>query len=199
MQWFQALIPSYPEIQRRAQAELDTVVGRDRLPGAEDEKDLPYCRALIKEVERCYNPFWLSTPHFSTEDFVYKGQYIPKETMVVLNTWTIHHDEKRYPDPDTFNVSPPRRCCCYNDTPRSVRLQNMMNDNNSPIATCTTPSRPSRAPTCPTPASVTTGSSARGGASARPSASQSARTGSPSRASSGPSTWRRRRPACPST
>ncbi|KAK6839153.1 hypothetical protein PG987_005019 [Apiospora arundinis] len=103
MQWFQALIPSYPEIQRRAQAELDTVVGRDRLPGAEDEKDLPYCRALIKEVERCYNPFWLSTPHFSTEDFVYKGQHIPKETMVVLNTWTIHHDEKRYPDPDTFN------------------------------------------------------------------------------------------------
>ncbi|KAK8122217.1 hypothetical protein PG984_010887 [Apiospora sp. TS-2023a] len=102
-QWFQALIPSYPEIQRRAQAELDTVVGRDRLPSVEDEKHLPYCRAIIKEVERCYNPFWLSTPHYSTEDFVYKGQRIPKETLVVLNTWTIHHDEKRYPDPETFN------------------------------------------------------------------------------------------------
>ncbi|KAK7914535.1 hypothetical protein PG985_012238 [Apiospora marii] len=102
-QWFSALIPSYPEIQRRAQEELDTVVGRDRLPGIEDEKHLPYCRALIKEVERCYNPFWLSTPHYTTEEFVYKGQRIPKETMVVLNTWSIHHDEKRYPDPDTFN------------------------------------------------------------------------------------------------
>lgn len=196
MQWFQALIPSYPEIQRRAQAELDAVVGRDRLPGIEDEKNLPYCRALIKEVGRCYNPFWLSTPHFSTEDFVYKGQLVPKGTMVVLNTWTIHHDEKRYPDPDTFNVS-----LHINRPSKQVLfglLTTGMNDN-SPIATCPTPSRPPRAPTCPTPPSATTGSSGRGGASAPPSASQSARPGSPSPDSSGPSTWRRRRPACPST
>lgn len=50
MQWFSALIPAYPEIQRKAQEELDRVVGRSRLPGVEDEKDLPYCRAIIKEV-----------------------------------------------------------------------------------------------------------------------------------------------------
>ena len=50
MQWFSALIPAYPEIQRKAQAELDRVVGRNRLPSVEDEKDLPYCHAIIKEV-----------------------------------------------------------------------------------------------------------------------------------------------------
>ena len=33
----------YPEVQQRAQEELDRVVGRDRLPTVEDEKDLPYC------------------------------------------------------------------------------------------------------------------------------------------------------------
>lgn len=43
MQWFSALIPAYPEIQKKAQEELDRVVGRDRLPTIEDEKDLPYC------------------------------------------------------------------------------------------------------------------------------------------------------------
>ena len=43
MQWFSALIPAYPEIQKKAQEELDRVVGRDRLPTVEDEKDLPYC------------------------------------------------------------------------------------------------------------------------------------------------------------
>ena len=50
MQWFSALIPAYPDIQRKAQEELDRVVGRSRLPGIQDEKDLPYCHAIIKEV-----------------------------------------------------------------------------------------------------------------------------------------------------
>lgn len=50
MQWFSAMIPTYPEVQKRAQDELDQVVGRDRLPTVEDEKNLPYCHAIIKEV-----------------------------------------------------------------------------------------------------------------------------------------------------
>ncbi|KAL4897159.1 cytochrome P450 [Aspergillus ambiguus] len=103
MQWFSALIPAYPEIQKKAQAELDSVVGRDRLPTVEDEKDLPYCHAIIKEVERVHNPFWLGTPHVSSEDFVYRGQYIPKDTVVVLNTWTMHHDPARHSNPETFD------------------------------------------------------------------------------------------------
>jgi cytochrome P450 len=104
MQWFSALIPSYPEVQRRAQEELDRVVGRDRLPDIEDERNLPFCRAVIKEVERCHNPFWLGTPHVASEDFTYNGHFIPKDTVLVLNTWTMHHDGKRYPEPHIFNV-----------------------------------------------------------------------------------------------
>ena len=50
MQWFSALIPAYPDIQKRAQEELDAVVGRDRLPIVEDEPNLPYCHAIVKEV-----------------------------------------------------------------------------------------------------------------------------------------------------
>ena len=103
MQWFAALIPAYPAIQARAQEELDRVVGRNRLPGIEDEKNLPYVRAIIKEVERTRNPFWLGTPHTATRDFVCKGEYlIPEGTVVVLNTWTMHHKEERYPEPEVF-------------------------------------------------------------------------------------------------
>jgi cytochrome P450 len=80
------------------------VVGRHRIPDLKDEKNLPYCRAIIKEVERCHNPFWLGTPHVASEDFTYKEHLIPKDTVLVLNTWTIHHDEARYTAPETFNV-----------------------------------------------------------------------------------------------
>ncbi|KAJ7648055.1 cytochrome P450 [Roridomyces roridus] len=103
MQWFSALIPAYPEIQKRAQEELDRVVGRDRMPTVDDEKNLPFCHAIVKEVERCHNPFWLGTPHVASEGFTYKGQFIPKGTVVVLNTFTMHHDPKRHANPDKFD------------------------------------------------------------------------------------------------
>lgn len=105
MQWFTALIPAYPHVQKRAQAELDRVVGRSRLPNLEDEIELPYCHAIIKEVERCHNPFWLGTPHTATSDFMYHGKMIPKDTVVVLNTYSMHHDSNRWENPLEFNVS----------------------------------------------------------------------------------------------
>jgi cytochrome P450 len=48
--WFLALISLHPDVQAKAHAELDTVVGRDYWPSVEDEQRLPYIRAIIKEV-----------------------------------------------------------------------------------------------------------------------------------------------------
>ncbi|KAJ7186808.1 cytochrome P450 [Mycena filopes] len=103
LQWFLALLPSYPDVQARAQKELDDVIGRDHWPGAEDEAQLPYIRAIIKEVQRVHSPFWNGTPHYSTEDYEYNGMFIPKDTVMVLNCFTMHHNPARYPDPETFN------------------------------------------------------------------------------------------------
>jgi cytochrome P450 len=50
------------------------------------------------QVLRAHPPFLVPTPHFSTEDFVYNGMYIPKNTVLVLNLYDIHHNEERYPD-----------------------------------------------------------------------------------------------------
>lgn len=77
----------------------------------EDEADLPYVRAIVKEVERCHNPFWLGTPHVASENFTYNGSFIPKDTVVVLNTWTMHHDPARHKNPMDFNVSSHRQEC----------------------------------------------------------------------------------------
>jgi len=42
----------FPLVQRRAQAELDAVVGRDRFPTFDDRPRLPYIEALCKELLR---------------------------------------------------------------------------------------------------------------------------------------------------
>lgn len=40
----------YPEVEAKAHAEMDHVVGRDRLPTFEDRDQLPYVEAICKEV-----------------------------------------------------------------------------------------------------------------------------------------------------
>jgi len=40
----------FPEVQRRAQEELDAIVGQSRLPSFADMKQLPYIQAIVKEV-----------------------------------------------------------------------------------------------------------------------------------------------------
>jgi cytochrome P450 len=42
----------YPEIQKKAQAEIDAVVGKDRLPNFSDRASLPYVGAIMKEILR---------------------------------------------------------------------------------------------------------------------------------------------------
>lgn len=44
-----------PEVQRKAQAEIDQVVGSSRLPTFDDRDDLVYLDAVLKEVHR-WNP-----------------------------------------------------------------------------------------------------------------------------------------------
>ncbi|PPQ91270.1 hypothetical protein CVT25_006213 [Psilocybe cyanescens] len=124
IQWFIAMLPSHPDICARAQEELDRVVGRDRWPTIEDEANLPYVRAIIKELQRVHTPFWFATPHYTTEDFSYRGQFIPKDTAIVMNCYTLHHNEIRYPDPYTFN--PDRYLSDKLSCSESAKLPNVM-------------------------------------------------------------------------
>ena len=46
----------YPEVQKKAQAEIDSVIGPNRLPNFEDRPSLPYINAIIKESMRWHVP-----------------------------------------------------------------------------------------------------------------------------------------------
>ncbi|PSR79232.1 hypothetical protein PHLCEN_2v7090 [Hermanssonia centrifuga] len=78
-QWFAAHIPAYPDIQARAQAELDRVVGRDRLPTFEDEKSLPYVRAIIKWTMH-YDPARYPDPEKFNPDRYLNDKYSNAES-----------------------------------------------------------------------------------------------------------------------
>ena len=46
----------FPEVQRRAQAEIDSVISQDRLPCLDDRPSLPYLYAVINELYRRVSP-----------------------------------------------------------------------------------------------------------------------------------------------
>ena len=77
----------YPEVQQKAQAELEAVIGSHRLPEFEDSKKLPYIHAIIKECLRWQNVFTLGIPHRVMEEDEYKGYRIPKGSIVLGNIW----------------------------------------------------------------------------------------------------------------
>ncbi|KAJ6546378.1 cytochrome P450 [Mycena sp. CBHHK59/15] len=94
----------YPEIQKKAQAELDQVIGRDRLPSFEDRPNLPYINAIVTEacVHR-WNPVApLGLPHRCMQDDIYNGYDIPMGTILFANCWGMTHDESIYPSPFQF-------------------------------------------------------------------------------------------------
>ncbi|KAK3331310.1 cytochrome P450 [Apodospora peruviana] len=103
IQSFFKVMAMNPTAQRKAQEELDRVVGPSRLPTWEDEAKLPYLRALIKEVHRWAPIASLLVPHAtSDEDTTDQGWRIPKGTVVFPNVTAIHKDPDVYSDPEKF-------------------------------------------------------------------------------------------------
>ncbi|KAJ5680247.1 Cytochrome P450 E-class group I [Penicillium majusculum] len=92
----------FPDVQRRAQAELDLVVG-SRLPILNDRPNLPYIDALIKEVMRWHPIGPLGVAHMTTQEDEYNGYRIPKGAVLIPNIWSFAHDPEIYNEPMNFN------------------------------------------------------------------------------------------------
>lgn len=104
----------FPEVQRKAQRELDSVVGRNRLPVLADRDHLPYIHALCLEVLRWQSAVPLGLPRRLNRDDVYAGYFIPKGTVIIPNIWKFLHDSSTYPEPFHFN---PDRFIAEGDRP----------------------------------------------------------------------------------
>ncbi|KAM3476313.1 hypothetical protein MY8738_007017 [Beauveria namnaoensis] len=91
------------EVQQKAQAEIDEVVGHGRLPMAEDLENLPFVRAVIAEVLRWHPVAPLGISHRVTKDIPYQGFVIPEGAILIPNIWAMAHDPDVYRDPLLFD------------------------------------------------------------------------------------------------
>ena len=110
-----------PDVQKKAQAELDAIVGPNRLPEFDDQQNLVYVNAVIKEASRWQVVLPFSVPHMTVEDDIYRGYFIPARTVLFPNVRYVTllycfssradvifflsacmHDPNVYEDPDEF-------------------------------------------------------------------------------------------------
>lgn len=96
----------YPEVQKKAQEEIDAVIGNDALPLISDRERLPYVNALTLEVLRWHavvpagatrlpscsvdpSQCSIALPHRVVQEDIHEGYLIPKDTLILPNIWFV--------------------------------------------------------------------------------------------------------------
>ncbi|KAM1295921.1 hypothetical protein ACFX13_016084 [Malus domestica] len=96
--WTLAELLRHPEVMKRLQKELQSVVGMDRMVEESDLPKLDYLSMVVKESFRLHPVGPLLIPHQSMEDVIVDGYHIPKKSRVFINIWTIGRDPNVWSD-----------------------------------------------------------------------------------------------------
>ena len=103
MEWIMARMVLHPDIQAKAQAELDAVVGRGRGVTDADVASLPYIQCVVKETLRMHPPGpLLSWARLAIHDAHVGGHLVPAGTTAMVNMWAIAHDPAIWAEPEVF-------------------------------------------------------------------------------------------------
>uniref|UniRef100_UPI00398F773A steroid 17-alpha-hydroxylase/17,20 lyase isoform X2 n=1 Tax=Pristiophorus japonicus TaxID=55135 RepID=UPI00398F773A len=105
--WIFIYLLHNPEVQKKIQEEIDNTIGFERTPTISDRCNMHFLNATLSEVLRIQPVSPLVIPHLALADSSIGDYTIPKGTRVVINLWAIHHDEKEWKNPDTFDPGDP--------------------------------------------------------------------------------------------
>lgn len=100
--WALSLLLNNRQALKKAQEEIDTHVGKDKLVNEPDIKNLVYLQAIVKETLRLYPAGFLGGPRTFSEDCVVAGYHVPKGTWLLINMWKLHRDPNTWSDPLEF-------------------------------------------------------------------------------------------------
>ncbi|KAM7278833.1 hypothetical protein ACFE04_005967 [Oxalis oulophora] len=102
IEWSLAELLKNPTILRKAQEEMDKIIGKNRRLEESDIPNLPYLQAVCKEAMRKHPSTPLNLPRVAIEDCEVNGFYIPKNTRLLVNIWAIGRDPDVWEDPLEF-------------------------------------------------------------------------------------------------
>ncbi|GIX68765.1 cytochrome P450 2J6 [Caerostris extrusa] len=101
--WLFLAMATNPEIQKKVQKEIDTVLGKDGKIRWSERSKLPYTYAATLEANRWRTVSPLGVLHRVREDTTVGGYDVPKGSNVMSNIYALHNDPRYWKDPGTFN------------------------------------------------------------------------------------------------
>lgn len=102
LDWGMTELLTHPKAMKRAQDEIRSIVGERRIVSESDLLEMPYLKAVVKEVLRLHPPAPVSVPRETMEDVSIEGFDIPAKTRVFVNLWAIGRDPESWKDPESF-------------------------------------------------------------------------------------------------
>lgn len=99
--WVWYLLCQHPEMYRKVQLEVDSVL-QGRTPTYADLERLPYCLQVLKEALRLYPPAY-ATCRRALDDIEIGGYCVRKGWAVLLVPYTLHRREDAFPQPERFD------------------------------------------------------------------------------------------------
>ncbi|CAL9233980.1 unnamed protein product [Arabidopsis halleri] len=102
--WAVSLLLNNPHVLRKAQEELDSKIGKERVVEELDIKDLVYLQAIVQETFRLYPPVPLIAYRDVVEDFDIAccNCHVPAGTQLMVSAWKIHRDPSVWSNPEQF-------------------------------------------------------------------------------------------------
>ena len=100
LKWALRYLAKNPEVQKKAQEEIQKIVGSDSKVLLKDRQNLPYVQAMIMDLIRISDIHPIGVMHSPSEDTLIAGFQVPKGTFVIPNFHKVHHDPEFWEHPD---------------------------------------------------------------------------------------------------
>ncbi|GAB2274066.1 hypothetical protein Dimus_008835 [Dionaea muscipula] len=102
LEWAMSELLNNPEKMKKAQAELEEVIGKGKAMEEDDIDRLPYLRAIVKETFRLHPPVPFLVPRRTTVDVELSDFTVPENTQVLVNIWSMGRDESLWKNANVF-------------------------------------------------------------------------------------------------
>ena len=102
IQWACVFFLENPDVQKRMRKEIVEVVGTTKCPTLSDKLNLPYCEAVISEIQRCANILPITGLRVTKRDIQWQEYTIPNGARIINNLDTVHSDPEVFPEPTKF-------------------------------------------------------------------------------------------------
>ncbi|XP_055636215.1 cytochrome P450 4C1-like isoform X2 [Toxorhynchites rutilus septentrionalis] len=103
MSWALFLLGLHPDVQDKVHQELDSIfAGSDRPATMKDLNEMKLLERCLKETLRIF-PSVAFFGRTLSEDITLGGYHIPARTIVGIQAYHVHRDERFFPDPEKFD------------------------------------------------------------------------------------------------